>query len=205
MSFLSQILNIFFTKVFDHDVLDHLPPAEPHSESHIFSLFNYRQKKVKEIIKHLKKHNDIFLKKDIAKKMHEQLMEYIFEQQNYGYFTKPYIIPVPISSDRLYTRGFNQTTLLAKELAKNIKGIYASNIIQKNKQTKKQALIKNRQERFSNIRGAFICNKKKQHLIKNKDVIVVDDLSTTGATFLEIEKTLKQAGARKVIGITIAH
>ncbi len=205
MMLYENIINIIFGKNLYKKDLEKLHEAPKNNETFIFSLFDYKQNKTKQIIKYLKNNNDLSLKKEIAYMMSEYIIDYISDQQELLYFKNPIIIPVPISNKRLRKRGFNQTHTLAKYLAKKIKGIYNKNLIEKYKTTKKQALIKNRKERFENVHNIFSISKKKKYIIKNKDVIIVDDLVTTGATIFEIKKVLKKNGARNIIAITIAH
>ena len=71
------------------------------------------------------------------------------------------------------------------------------------KNTEHQARIKDRRARLKNLSGSFAV--KNEGLIKNKNIILIDDITTTGATLAEAKKILKQAGVRKVIAFTVAH
>ena len=205
MNFLKKILALIFVQKFSKNDFQSFHPAPFHREQWIFSLWDYRHKKVRELIRYLKNHNDILLKKEIASLMAEHIMDYLGDQQSLSYFREALCIPVPVSKKRLRRRGFNQTEALAKYLAQKIGGVYDSTIVQKKIHNKKQALIQNRKERFENVAGVFSINEKKKHLLKNKDIIIIDDLSTTGATLMEMKKVLEKNGARKVIAMTIAH
>ncbi len=205
MKIYEYFLNIIFKPSFTKDILDKLHNAPKHEESFIFSIFDYSHETTKKIIKYLKSHNDIILKKLLASKMYDYIVDYISDQQSLNYFINPIIVPVPVSKKRLRERGFNQTHLLAKYFAKNISGIYRKNIVQKNVTTEKQALIKDRINRFNNVKNVFSINKKYVNSINGKDFIIVDDLSTTGATIMEIRKILLKNKARNIIAITIAH
>lgn len=200
-----KIITHIFGKKFSEKDLKILHPAPKHKEIFIFSLFDYKQNKTKKIIKYLKNNNDIFLKKEIARYMSEHILDYLSDQQELMYFKNPLVVPVPISRKRLRERGFNQTHSLAKYFAKNINGTYNKNIVKKHRTTKKQALIKNRVDRFNNVKNVFSIKTKKEHLLNNRDVIIIDDLSTTGATLMEIKKVLKKSGTRNIIAVTIAH
>jgi len=79
----------------------------------------------------------------------------------------------------------------------------ANNILIKPKETEHQARIRDRRERLKNIAGSFAV--KNNEKIKGKNIILIDDILTTGATLSEAKKVLKQAGARKVIAFTVAH
>ena len=205
MNLLEKILSLIFIQKFSKNDFQSFHPAPFHREQWIFSLWDYRHKKVRELIRYLKNHNDTMLKKEIASLMAEHIMGYLGDQQSLSYFREALCIPVPVSKKRLRGRGFNQTEALAKQLAQKIGGTHNNTIVQKNIHNKKQALIQNRRERFENVVGVFSINEKKKHLIENKDIIIVDDLTTTGATLMEMKKVLKKNGARKVIAVTIAH
>ena len=73
----------------------------------------------------------------------------------------------------------------------------------KNKETIHQANIKNRNIRLKNLIGSFIVKNKEE--IKNRNIILIDDITTTGATLNEARKTLKKAGAKKIVAFTVAH
>jgi predicted amidophosphoribosyltransferase len=62
--------------------------------------------------------------------------------------------------------------------------------------------LKNRNERLKNLKDCFSADEKK---IKNRNIILIDDVITTGTTMNEASKTLKDAGAKKVIGFSLAH
>ena len=103
-------------------------------------------------------------------------------------------------------RGYNQTLLLAEKLQdidrkENFK--LEKNILIKNKETIHQAHIKNKRERLENLIGTF--NVQNKDLIKNRNIILIDDVVTTGATINEAKKELRKNGARKIIAFTIAH
>ena len=97
-----------------------------------------------------------------------------------------------------------------KFLAKNFRGesvsafsAVATDVLIKIKNTEHQARIQDRSVRLKNITDSFgIRNGEK---IKNRNIILIDDITTTGATLKEAKKLLKQSGARKVIAFTVAH
>ena len=88
---------------------------------------------------------------------------------------------------------------------------FRRNILIKNKETEHQAHIKNRKERLKNLIGSFTIKSSKQNakenisIIKGRNIILIDDITTTGATLNEAKKILRQAGARKIIAFTVAH
>jgi len=117
------------------------------------------------------------------------------------------LIPVPLHSRKLRARGFNQSELLADFLGENLAPGMMLPIIKDALKRKNVALsqmkIKNYQARQKNIQGAFIVLKPAE--IRRKNILLVDDVATTGATLLECARTLKAAGARKVSAIVVAR
>lgn len=119
------------------------------------------------------------------------------------------IIPIPLHKRRLRWRGFNQSELLAEYLGKKITPGFpievSNNLIRRIRYTEPQMKIKNKLQREKNIRNAFEIPRKISDKIKNKRVLLVDDVITTGATIFECAKMLKKSGAGEVFAIVIAR
>lgn len=113
-----------------------------------------------------------------------------------------FLIPVPINRSRRLIRKYNQTELLCLELQK-ISGVeYEPRILKKFKETAPQKSL-NRERRLRNLRKSFDWNPK--FSIKNKNVLLIDDVITTGATSNACAQLLKKAGANKVYVATLAR
>lgn len=110
------------------------------------------------------------------------------------------MIPVPMDKKKRYERGYNQTELITKILSKK-SGLKEENVLLKVKHTKTQSLLTTK-ERKQNIENAFCI--KNPELVKNKNIVLFDDIYTTGATVNEISKLLKEAEAKTVIVLVIA-
>lgn len=121
------------------------------------------------------------------------------------------IVPIPISPKSLKKRGFNQSELIAQEFAKKIQtsDVDAKNIgcltdaLYKIKETPSQVSIKNREQRLNNLKDAFAV--KNSHLIAGRNILLIDDVSTTGATIREACRVLRESGAKKIIGLVVAR
>ncbi len=113
------------------------------------------------------------------------------------------IIPIPLHKTKKRIRGFNQAELLAHKIAQHFQLSYSNKILFRIKNNKPQVEIKNRQLREANVKGIFAVRNSEK--IQKKIIILVDDVYTTGATMKEAARVLKQAGAKKVIGIVIAR
>jgi ComF family protein len=112
------------------------------------------------------------------------------------------VIPIPLHPDRLKERGFNQSELLAGTISEKTGAVLDKNNLKRIKSTKNQAELKNIDERVENIKNCFALNDPKE--IENKNIVLVDDVFTTGSTMSEAVKILKTAGAKKIIAFVFA-
>ncbi|MEW6163328.1 MAG: ComF family protein [Nitrospirota bacterium] len=110
------------------------------------------------------------------------------------------IVPVPLSIKRLRERGFNQSLLIARVIAKKIGIPLLMDILLKKKETPPQIGL-SAKERLSNLKNAF----KVKGDIRGLRLLLVDDVMTTGATVTECSKELLKAGAKEVIVLTLAR
>jgi ComF family protein len=111
------------------------------------------------------------------------------------------ITSVPMYKKKKLSRGYNQTELFAKKIADNLNIDYNSQVLIKNVDNKRQSSLTFKQ-RQDNVKNVFeVLNSEN---IKNKNVILIDDIYTTGATLEECAKVLKKAGAKNVLGLVIA-
>ncbi|MDD3653539.1 MAG: ComF family protein [Desulfotomaculaceae bacterium] len=111
------------------------------------------------------------------------------------------IVPVPLSRDKLRHRGFNQSALLAKEIGTVLGIPVDERSLIKVLETPAQTGL-NRTARQLNLRGAFqVANRSG---IYSKDILIIDDVFTTGSTMSAVATTLKQSGAKQVFGLTAA-
>ena len=113
------------------------------------------------------------------------------------------ILPVPLHINKLQERGFNQSELLAIDISKFLKIPVVCDVVARIKETLPQNKLKI-EERFSNLENAFKINDKKVYLISDKNVIIIDDILTTGATVESMAQLLKKFGARNVFVLTIS-
>jgi ComF family protein len=112
-----------------------------------------------------------------------------------------YILPIPLHQTRERERGFNQSLLIAEILSRRL-NIPIVTHLKKVKKSLPQVEMKNYEEREKNIAGSF--SLIDPNAIKSKNIIIVDDVFTSGATMREAVKTLKSAGAKKIIAFVIA-
>jgi ComF family protein len=112
------------------------------------------------------------------------------------------VIPVPLYKKRLRQREFNQSALLAKRISEHLGIPLILDCLIKVSDTTPQVGM-NSKDRFKNVKKAFII--KDSSVIRDRNILLVDDVFTTGATVRECSGILKKAGARNVYVITLAH
>ncbi len=110
------------------------------------------------------------------------------------------IVPVPLSARGIAARGFNQAMEIARELARASGAQLAPMLCARVRDTAAQLGLP-RAERSANVRGAFAC----RGFVAGLSIAVVDDVMTTGATLDEIARTLKAAGAERVVNWVVAR
>lgn len=111
------------------------------------------------------------------------------------------IISVPLHLSKLEERGYNQSELIAKEIAQYFSISLSINNLVKSKQTESQSKL-DKKGRGINVKGAFCISDN--HEVIGKRVLLVDDIITTGTTVNECSKVLLQAGAEEVYVVTVA-
>lgn len=116
-------------------------------------------------------------------------------------FKKFVVMPMPLHKEREKSRGFNQSLLFAEKLAEKF-GLPLNKALLRTRNTPPQAEIRETEKRKINVAECFTVQNPLE--ITKRNILLVDDVSTSGATLNEAAKTLKSAGARKIIGLVIA-
>lgn len=111
------------------------------------------------------------------------------------------ILSVPLHKKKEQIRGYNQAHLIAKELSKLQRIDKGTNILKRVKNTKPQSLLP-KHKRQSNVEGAFVVEDFSQ--IIGKNILIIDDIMTTGNTLNECSRILKEAGAKNILAAVLA-
>jgi ComF family protein len=115
-----------------------------------------------------------------------------------------YVLPVPLHWRRLLRRRYNQSALLAYYLARGAQLPYAPLFLKRHRATPTQG-GRSAQERRDNMKNAFSTTKKGDSALSGKNILLVDDVWTTGATLASCAKNLRKAGAARVYTLTFAR
>ena len=185
----------------------------------IFAVFRYRNVMARRMIWELKYRGN----KKVARLCAEIVWRVVGEKIKVGLVdtasvsaTTTILIPIPLTRARRRERGFNQNELVIEEIMKIVsensngknfvgkqKFSFSFDALVKVRNTAPQSSIKNRTERLKNLSGCF--DVPCPELVYGKNIILIDDVATTGSTLAEARTTLLQAGALSVRAIAIAH
>jgi ComF family protein len=137
-----------------------------------------------------------------AKVLGRMLLEAVFDLAHEFGEQPPIVVPVPLHANKLKQRGFNQSELVAKAMVKGFDRELelAPELLVRKRETDSQTGL-TRQQRIANLRGAFRATSE----IAERDILLVDDVFTTGTTVSECARVLRRAGAHRVWVATVAR
>lgn len=171
----------------------------------VAAFFDYQSNQaVRELIKSFKYHfatdiNNLWLQ------ISQEFLDIVCRVSGWPFFDIA-IMPVPLHYRRQRERGFNQANLIAQNIFQILKQerqdiLFDALSLRRVKFTKQQARL-NREQRLENLNGAFECSALANPA---KNIILVDDVFTSGATMQECARVLKSAGAQTVYGLVMAR
>lgn len=174
------------------DICSKCIQEESHSWSSAICIFDIN-KTLHNLILDFKYKNNIelfpFLADEIANRIKEDSLEFDL------------ITAIPLHFLKYFKRGYNQSVLLAKRVSRLTKTPYETTLVRK-KYTKTQTALSGEQRR-KNLRNVFLT--KKRAIIENKDILLVDDIFTTGSTLRSACNALIASGAKKVTILVLAR
>jgi ComF family protein len=169
-------------------------------KSNVFAFFSpylYENQTIRDLIHQLKYQR--------VRAIHDVLAGLLARSLNYFSFRVPaeaIVIPIPLYPSRERVRGFNQSALIAEALCTKLSIMHSPHLLRKIKKTAPQMEL-TAEKRRTNLIGTFAV--ADQAAVKDKIIILLDDVKTTGTTLEEAARTLKAAGAKRVWAITVAH
>lgn len=195
-----EINNAFFCPKCERRLYDNKNVCHREEKLVLAAAGSYQNQSLRELI-HALKYRGLKTAVPLLAEILNGYLEKIFRNSpiNFNEFS---FIPLPLHFKKEKERGFNQTILIADFLAaqKNFK--IEKSVLVKNKETKPQAQLKSGDERKENIKNCFVIKNKEK--IAGRNIILFDDVFTSGATMREAVRVLKEAGAKKIIGLVIA-
>lgn len=155
---------------------------------------DYGDPVVQKLIKALKFHNIRRAAEPLGEIIADFLKNLPFSFQDFT------IIPLPLGKSRLRRRGYNQSELIAKTVSELMGLPVDASILKRTSTRPPQSGLEDFRKRFENVRGAFQADAE----AAGKNVLLLDDVITSGATLTEAAKTLKAAGARRIVAAVAA-
>lgn len=165
---------------------------------YIKSVFSFKDREIKRIIHAIKYYHRKDLVFPLTKILAQELK---IDLEKEGQNIEWVLVPIPMPKIRQYLRGYNQATIIAKELSNLTDIPVKNNFLIRIKSPKRQVSTSTRGERLRNQHNSF----KIKGDAKNLNIILVDDVTTTGATLSEARNILLKSGARNVRAVTLAH
>lgn len=174
-------------------------PAPPSVQPHVHALFNYKDKRVQNILWQYKYVRKKVLAEVLAKSLAENPAIFSVLKKT------EVLVPVPTTKKGARLRGFDQTRFLAQELSTILPHLSIAdfNVLVKNKKSKEQTKTKNRKERWKNASLSFVVANSES--IMEKHLALIDDVTTTGATLHYARLALLEKGAKTVHSIAVAR
>ncbi len=167
----------------------------PYTIDGIFSVFTFTSP-LKEAIYSLKYRYNSDLANKLVKLLTQNLGELGFIVSG-----ETVLVPVPLHPRRLKWRGFNQAQLLAEKLASRVGLVCLSGSLVRVKDTQPQVKLQGKQRRQNVFQAFRVVDPK---LVQGQQIVLIDDMRTTGATLRNCATSLKRAGAKSVWGLTLA-
>ena len=166
------------------------------------ALFAYTDEKVKYLIWEIKYYQNQKMSELVGQLLAEKILKNLGDLRKSEKF---FLIPIPLTKKRLRERGYNHTEMLAKSILRNLPENFSliKDLLQKTRHTPKQNSIEDREKRFKNIAGAFSVANSNQ--VRGENILLIDDVITTGATIHEAKQALVSAGAKTVRAFAIGH
>lgn len=139
-----------------------------------------------------------------AESLYENILEEASDNRLFGNKQKAILTPIPASKERKRKYGFNPPELLAKEVKKLGESDFEYQaLLKREREVPKQTDIKSKTKRLANVKGIFQVISDKA--LEDKTVIVIDDVTTTGATLKDAKRALQEAGAKEIKLFAVAH
>ena len=171
-------------------------------------LFEYHDARVRRLIWLLKYRGARDIAQTFAAVLYEEVISELAERQSYrpGERGPWLVVPVPLAPSRLKKRGFNQAAEIAKHLVRHNTGVFelATDLLCKTRDTASQVSRGTRAARLDNLHEAFALNPQATVTPHGRNIILLDDVMTTGATLSEGTRALADAGAAHILPVAIA-
>lgn len=181
-------------------------PESNLEKSGTIAIFDYGNPLVKELIWEVKYKGHRALAAKLGQILYDVTVSELMERNVFEKYAQVILVPMPVSDKRRLERGWNQAELLseaikAQDRAGQFK--YLPRQLVKIRHTESQTRTADKRERLGNLENSMLVQNSAS--VAGEFVVVIDDVTTTGATFAEAKRALQNAGARKILCIAVAH
>lgn len=176
-----------------------------HESARAYTGLSYRDQEVRALIRANKFHKSAHAARILGAVLFEMLVQIANEHALDSAWKAPLLVPIPSSGTKRRERGYNQVEHIIATLSKEARQNYHPRLLKRHERESQAHLPKTK--RVQNIRGAFFVHEKYKgpaSVLHRASVILVDDVSESGATMKDAMRALKKAGARRVIGVALA-
>jgi ComF family protein len=181
-----------------------IPPAPPSDSDSIYALYSYSDPLIQHAVWSLKYHHRGALVKTLIEKSDDTLKDSIADILQTGTPQPIIFVPIPQYKKKQNTRGFNHSERIAAWMSHLFPGSTVAPLLCKKVETLPQSHVGKKEERIKNIAQAFSLNENCT-IDPATLYVIVDDVTTTGATLCEAFRVFHTVGSSNVIGIALAH
>lgn len=186
------------------DVLTRLLQPISHPDNPwIIALFPYRNKTVRAVVKAMKYRGETTPLPVVGRMMADEILDTLGDKESLEGWGKPLLVPIPNSRERMRSRGYNQTERIARAMLPHLEGriIYDASVLGRDERASQVSVA--RDMRSKNIVKSFFVPEAKK--VRGAHIILIDDVTETGATLHDAKRALLFAGAKDVIAFAVAH
>lgn len=180
-----------------------LPAAQPIDKEYIRAAFDYQHKTTRAIVQAAKYDGSRQAAQLMGQILYDGLMS--FCQKHRIFSQEIRLVPIPLAKNRYKQRGFNQSQRIAQAIestARKPEHLLVQLALEKTRETKPQTQL-SRKDRTSNIKDCF--QLRRNFSVKDKTLVLIDDVTTTGTTLHEARKALQAGEPKHVLALTFAH
>ncbi len=181
-----------------------LPKAYDNLPDHTHALFSYKDKRVTALVWEIKYHKNNKALSLVLPLLADLIQDEYAERALFNSWNHCILVPIPSTDAHVQKRGYAHTQYICEKLISLLPRsiTYAPSALIKTKHTRAQHKLKDRKARLTNLNGVFSVN---HTLPPHTAIILIDDVTTTGATLTEARRALTEAGAKDILAFTIAH
>ncbi|MFA6095499.1 MAG: phosphoribosyltransferase family protein, partial [Candidatus Paceibacterota bacterium] len=167
-------------------------------------LFEYKDPLVRLALAEAKFRGNRRIARLLGEAARDALAAELYERKTFENFSSPILVAVPMTKRSLRERGHDQCRLICEPIREDAESLGLSirfDALEKVRETGDQ-VGRDKRERLESLKGSL---KADPEIVRGKNIVVFDDIVTTGATWAEAKRALRKAGARRVLLLAIAH